>query len=67
MSIGEKIKKLRNEKEITQVELAEAIYILKDTVSLWERGKAEPSLSNCILLADYFDVTLDELCGRCKK
>ncbi len=62
MNIGEKIKELRKEKGITQVELADAIGVTKDTVSLWERGRVNPSRWSCTALADYFEVSLDEIC-----
>lgn len=67
MTIGEKIKKLREEKEWSQSKLAEEISTHKNSIGGWETGKNEPSIFNCILLADVFDVTLDELCCRCKR
>jgi len=35
-----------------------------DAIRRYERGEAEPTLSSLLLIADYFDVTLDELTGR---
>jgi transcriptional regulator with XRE-family HTH domain len=64
MTIGEQIKRLRVEKDWSQRELAEVIDVNVNVISLWERGKFEPSIFNCILLADVFDITLDELCCR---
>ena len=64
MTIGEKIKELREAEDLTQVELAEKTLIHKNSISAWEREVCEPSIYNCILLADYFGITLDELCCR---
>jgi transcriptional regulator with XRE-family HTH domain len=64
MTIGEKIKELREENEWLQRELAELISVTTNMVGYWEQGKNEPSVFNCILLADVFGVTLDELCCR---
>lgn len=64
MTIGEKIRKLRKAKEWTQRRLAEEMDAGPNCVSLWENDKCEPSIFYCILLADVFDVTLDELCCR---
>ena len=35
-----------------------------DAIRRYERGEAEPTLSSLMLLADYFEVSLDELTGR---
>ena len=35
-----------------------------DAIRRYERGEAEPTLSSLLLIADYFQVTLDELTGR---
>lgn len=64
MTIGEKIKELRKAKGLTQKSLGEEILANHNAVRLWEQGVHEPSIFNCILLADVFDVTLDELCCR---
>lgn len=64
MSIGEKIKELRKAKGFTQMELAIVIGATPTQISWWEVGKFDPSLFNCIVLADVFQVTLDELCCR---
>ena len=66
MSIGEKIKELRQKKGVSQQKMAEDILISQSAIASWEVEKNEPTMFNCITIADYFDVTLDELCGRCK-
>ena len=62
MSIGEKIKALRKARGLTQAKLADEIGSYQVTVYKWETGAFEPTIFNCILLADYFGITLDELC-----
>lgn len=67
MTIGEKIKSLRKSRSLSQRKLAEAMGTDQRTISSWEVGRNEPTIFNCIAMADYFDITLDELCGRCNK
>lgn len=64
MSIGEKIKELRKAKGMTQMELAIVIGVSPSNISAWEVERFDPTIFNCILLADVFQVTLDELCCR---
>lgn len=46
------------------VALAEALNVSVKTVSHWETGYTEPSVLQRIQLANYFDITIDELVGR---
>lgn len=62
--INERIKELRNDKEISQQALAKAIGVSQKAIDYWERGVNEPKASYIILLADYFGVTADYLLGR---
>ena len=59
----ERLKELRIEKGIGQVELANAIHVSKGIISLWENDFREPKLSNLIALAQYFNVSIDYLVG----
>ncbi len=61
---GERVKEYRIEKGVSQMDLASSIGVSKGIISLWENGLREPTLSNLIALADYFDLSLDELVGR---
>ena len=61
---GERLKELRQENGIGQVELAKKINVSKGIISFWENGLREPNMSNLISLADFFCVTLDYLVGR---
>lgn len=60
----ERLKELRQENGIGQVELAKKINVSKGIISFWENGLREPTMSNLISLADFFGVTLDYLVGR---
>ncbi len=59
--IGRKIYGFRKKQDLSQNELALLLHISPQSVSKWENGIAIPSVENIILLAEIFDVTLDEL------
>lgn len=61
MSIGKNIKRLRQNKNLTQEQLATALHLSNQAVSKWEKESALPDISLLPLLADYFGVTIDEL------
>ena len=60
---SDRLKELRLEKNVGQIELSKAINVSKGIISLWENGLREPKLSNLISLAQYFKVSLDYLSG----
>lgn len=60
MSIGEKIKELRNEKGLSQMQLAKAIGVSQKAIDYWERNVNEPKASYLISLVKTFDITFDE-------
>lgn len=55
---------LRNEKELSQREMAKIMNVSQGTVNNWENSNTQPSIEQLILLADFFDVTVDYLIGR---
>ena len=57
--IGEKIKKNRHKKQITQAQLAEALYVSAQAVSNWERGVTPPDIDNLCKLSEFFEVSAD--------
>ena len=65
MKFAENIKQLRSQFAFTQKQLAEKLNIRPSNISDWENGVSRPEYENLILLADIFDVSLDELLGRC--
>ena len=62
-TFGERLKNLRLEKKVGQIELAKELGVGKSIISLWERNECEPTLSKLILLAKYFGVSIDYLAG----
>lgn len=63
VKIGERIKEIRQEKGLTQTELANKIGISQAGITKWETGDRDPSTDCVILLAKFFDVTTDFLLG----
>ena len=61
--IGENLKKLRNEKNIKQEELAEYLGISYQAVSRWENGLSYPDIEFLPELSRFFEVSLEELLG----
>lgn len=61
MNLGENIKKLRKDKNLSQEQLAEMINVSRQAISKWESNKACPDMENLILLREIFNVTLDDL------
>ena len=61
MTIGEKIRQLRRERDMTQEELASSLSVAYQTVSKWETGATSPDLGLIIPIARLFQVTTDEL------
>ena len=64
MNIGEIIKELRLEKNISQKKLADAIGVSQKAIDFWERSVNEPKASYIVKLADYFEVSADYILGR---
>lgn len=61
MQIGDKIKLLRTENQLTQNDLAKKLNVSSQAISNWERHKGYPDIDNIINISDMFDVSLDEL------
>ena len=61
MLIGEKIKRLRKNKNVTQTQLAEALSVSPQSVSKWETHLSAPDISLLPVIARYFGITMDEL------
>ena len=61
MELKDKLKKLRQDKGLTQAQLAEAIFVSRSTVAKWENGESLPDIEKCVKLSKLYKVTLDEL------
>ena len=55
---------LRNERHLTQKQVAEGIGLTTIAIQNYESGRRKPAYDVLIALADYFDVSLDYLVGR---
>lgn len=64
MNIGKNIYNLRRDRNITQEALAAELGVTAAAVSKWENGYTLPDILMLCALADYFEVTTDELLGR---
>ena len=64
MNLGKMILELRKKKSVTQEDLAAELGVTAAAVSKWENGYTLPDVLMLCALADYFQVTTDELLGR---
>lgn len=63
MQFYQKIREIRNERRITQQEIANILAISKQHYSLYERGNREMPMHHFITLAKFYNVSLDYLAG----
>ncbi len=61
MEFNEKLQELRKQKELTQEELAEFLFVSRTAVSKWESGRGYPNIESLKAIAKFFGVTIDEL------
>ena len=61
MEIESQIKKLRNAQGLSQEELAEKIYVTRQTISNWENEKSYPDIHSLLALSSIFEISLDQL------
>ena len=63
MEFSEKLQNLRKQKNLTQEQLAEKLYVSRTAVSKWESGRGYPGIDSLMEIARFFSVTVDELIG----
>lgn len=61
MELGKQIKKYRNNISLSQEQLAERIFVSRQTISNWENDKNYPDIKSLLLLSEVFEVSLDDL------
>lgn len=61
MELGSRIKEHRKELGLSQDDLAERIYVSRQTISNWECGRTYPDVQSLLLLSNVFGVTVDSL------
>ncbi|MBQ9103895.1 MAG: helix-turn-helix transcriptional regulator [Clostridia bacterium] len=63
MEFKNRLRELRIEKNVSQVEIAKLLNMSKMAISHWEKGNSEPCIEQLKILAKYFDVSVDYLIG----
>lgn len=61
MEFNEKLQELRKQRDLTQEELAAALYVSRAAVSKWESGRGYPGIDSLKAIARFFSVTVDEM------
>ena len=61
LRIANKLYELRKQNKMSQEELAEKLGVSRQAVSKWERAEASPTTDSLILLAQLYNISLDEL------
>lgn len=64
MLFAERLKELRQERNLSQTALAQIIGVSQKAIDYWERAINEPKATYIMRLADYFDISADYLLGR---
>lgn len=63
MTLGERLQGLRQRSGLSQEEVAQKLFLTRQSVSKWENGQAEPGVENLKALARLYGVTVDDLVG----
>ncbi|HEO3529319.1 TPA: helix-turn-helix transcriptional regulator [Streptococcus agalactiae] len=61
MEIGQQIIRYRKQQALSQEELAEKVYVSRQSISNWENDKTYPDIYSLLLLSQIFQVSLDQL------
>lgn len=61
MVLGEKLKRLRKSRGLSQEQLAAELNVSRQSISKWELGESKPEIENLIALSEFFNVSIDEL------
>lgn len=64
MEFSERLKELRKQAHLTQVELASKLGIVQSSYADWERGKKKPTQDNLVKIAQILNVSVDYLVGN---
>ena len=59
--LGNHLKTLRLTRQLTQAQVAHQLFVSRKTVSTWETGRHQPDLQTVCQLADFYQITVDEL------
>lgn len=63
MNFRKRLKELRTERNMSQMDLAKATSLSQNMIARWELGKGEPNASALLALSQFFGVTIEYLLG----
>ena len=61
MEFHEKLQQLRKQKNLTQEELAELLFVSRTAISKWESGRGLPNIDSLKAISKVFSISIDEL------
>lgn len=61
MNVGQKLKESRTKSKMTQEQVAEKLFVSRQTISNWENEKSYPDIISVVKLSDLYSISLDEL------
>lgn len=61
MELGKQIRMYRQEAQLSQEELADRVYVSRQTISNWENDKSYPDVNSLVLLSEVFHISIDKL------
>ena len=64
MNLAGNLQMFRRKMNLSQEELAEKCQVSRQAIAKWERGDSVPTIEKLVLLADLYELSLDELVGR---
>ena len=64
INLGKKLKELRISAGLTQAQLSDSLHIARVNYTRYETNKVRPDYETIFLIADFYDITLDELFDR---
>lgn len=67
MGCNERIRALREDRDLTQTQIAELLHVGQKTYSDYELGKTRIPLDSVVILARYYNVSMDYICGVSKE
>lgn len=67
INYGEALRLQRESVGLSQLDLSKKIGTSHQNINRWERGEVLPNIDFCVRLAEFYDISLDELIGRERK
>ena len=64
MSFGRNLERIRKERKISQTKLGEELGLTQQMVSSYEKGASSPNVEILVKVADFFQISIDELIGH---